>query len=46
MIEPDGEIAREVLETRYGRELWRLCLAIAFGLLVVESLVSRGRVLA
>jgi hypothetical protein len=46
VIAPDGEIAREVLETRYGRELWRLCLAIAFGLLVIESFVSRGRVLA
>ena len=37
------EIARHVEETRYGRELWKLCLALAFLLLVAESLIARGR---
>jgi hypothetical protein len=41
---PAGEeLSRQVLETRYGRELWRHCLALAFLLLVAESLVARGR---
>jgi len=36
-------LSRQVLETRYGRELWRLCLTLAFLLLVAESLIARGR---
>ncbi|MFH1143888.1 MAG: hypothetical protein V1774_05025, partial [Candidatus Eisenbacteria bacterium] len=42
----EGEISRQILETRYGRELWRLCLVLAFGLLLAESLIARGRVLS
>jgi len=42
-LEREGTIARRILETRYGRELWRLCLVLAFGLLVTESLIARGR---
>jgi len=30
-----------VMEGRYGRELWKLCLAIALGLLVAEMLIGR-----
>jgi hypothetical protein len=44
VLEPGQPITRQVLETRYGRELWRLCLAIAFVLLIAESLLARGRV--
>ncbi len=39
----DEGLSRQVLVTRYGRELWRLCLTLAFLLLVAESLVARGR---
>ena len=42
LIKSNG-LSRQVLETRYGRELWRHCLAFAFLLLVAESLVARGR---
>jgi hypothetical protein len=42
-LAPDVEIARHVEATRYGRELWKLCLALAFVLLVAESLIARGR---
>ncbi|MBM3317017.1 MAG: VWA domain-containing protein [Candidatus Eisenbacteria bacterium] len=46
VLPPEREISRAVLETRYGRELWRLCLLLAVGLLVAESLLARGRMLA
>ncbi|MBP6875193.1 MAG: BatA domain-containing protein [Candidatus Eisenbacteria bacterium] len=39
----DEEIGRQILETRHGRELWRLCLALAFAALLAESLIARGR---
>lgn len=45
-LAPDVEIARHVEATRYGRELWKLCLALAFVLLVAESLIARGREVA
>lgn len=45
-LEPAAELGRQVLEARFGLELWRLFLALAFLLLVVESLVARGRTLS
>jgi hypothetical protein len=42
-LAPGAAIARQVQETRYGRELWKLCLALAFLVLVAESLIARGR---
>jgi len=45
-LAPGETISRQVLEARYGRELWRLFLALAFCLLVAESLIARGRVIA
>ena len=45
-IAPAEDIERQVSETRYGRELWRLCLALAFALLLLESLIARGREIA
>ena len=42
-LERDEEISRQILETRHGRELWRLCLALAFAALLAESLIGRGR---
>jgi len=38
-------ITREVVEGRYGRELWPMLLAIVLGLMVAESLIGRGKVL-
>ncbi len=43
-LAPDEEISRQVLQARYGRELWRLCLILAFLLLLGESLLARGRI--
>ena|GEM_PF-925552 len=42
-LESDDNLDRRILETRHGRELWKLCLALAFILLVAESLIARGR---
>lgn len=39
-------ISRDLLEGRYGRELWRELLVLVLILLVVESLLGRGRFLA
>ena len=39
-------ISRDLLEGRYGRELWRELLILVLILLVVESLLGRGRFLA
>ncbi|MCA9729794.1 MAG: hypothetical protein KC729_19075, partial [Candidatus Eisenbacteria bacterium] len=39
-------ISRDLLEGRYGRELWRQLLVLVLILLVVESLLGRGRFLA
>lgn len=44
-LAPEGPIDRAVLSARYGRELWRLCLALAIGLLIAETLIGRGRLL-
>jgi hypothetical protein len=45
-LEPDAELGRQVLEARFGRELWRLFLILAFLLLVAEALIARGRTLS
>ncbi|MCK4413781.1 MAG: BatA domain-containing protein [Candidatus Eisenbacteria sp.] len=45
-LAPGDEITRQILEARYGRELWRLCLLFAFLFLVAESLIGRGRSLS
>ncbi len=42
-LSAEQEMSRQVLEARYGRELWRLLLVLAFLLLVAESLIARGR---
>jgi hypothetical protein len=42
-LDPGEEITRQVLEARYGQELWRLCLLLAFLFLVAECLIARGR---
>ncbi|MBN1628432.1 MAG: hypothetical protein JW990_01590, partial [Thermoleophilia bacterium] len=42
-LAPEEELSRQVLETRYGRELWKQCLALAFLFLLAESAIGRGR---
>ncbi len=39
----DEPLSRQVLQARYGQELWQLCLVLAFLMLLAESLVARGR---
>ncbi|MCK4305401.1 MAG: BatA domain-containing protein [Candidatus Eisenbacteria sp.] len=43
LLTPERELSRQVLEARYGFELWRLLITLAFMLLVAESLIARGR---
>ena len=45
LLKPEGAITRASVEGRYGRELWPLLLMIVLGLLVVESLIGRGKIL-
>lgn len=46
-ILPVGErVTRELLEGRYGRELWRPILVLVLLLLAIESLLARGKILA
>ncbi|MBD3162032.1 MAG: hypothetical protein GF346_07030 [Candidatus Eisenbacteria bacterium] len=45
LLRPEGELNRELIEARYGRELWSLLLLIVLGLMVAESLIGRGKLL-
>jgi len=45
ILDVSQPITRDLLEGRYGRELWRLLLMIVLGLLVVESFLGRGKFL-
>ena len=42
-IEPGSRIDDEVLQARYGRELWRAFLYVALALLAVEMFLARPR---
>ncbi len=44
-LDPEQRVTRELLAGRYGRELWRPFLVMVLVLLVVESLLGRGRLL-
>jgi hypothetical protein len=44
-LDPERRVTRELLAGRYGRELWRPFLVMVLVLLVVESLLGRGRLL-
>jgi hypothetical protein len=43
VLRAEDELSRQVLQARYGLELWRWCLILAFLMLVAESLLARGR---
>jgi hypothetical protein len=42
-IEPGAGLGEEVLQARYGRELWRAFLYVALALLAVEMFLARPR---
>ncbi len=44
-LEPGATVTRELLQGRYGRELWRPILVLVLILLVVESVLGRGKLL-
>jgi hypothetical protein len=43
-IAPGGEIENRILEARYGRELWRVFVYVALGLVALEMVLARTRV--
>jgi hypothetical protein len=43
MVPPDGRLDQEILEARFGRELWRLFVYAALALIAIEMLVARTR---
>jgi hypothetical protein len=43
VIEPDQNLEKEVLKTRYGKELRKNFLWLALGLLILEMLISKSR---
>ena len=42
-IHPDDDLEKAVLQSRYGKELWKPFLWIAFGLLALEMYLARSR---
>jgi hypothetical protein len=42
-IEPEDDIEESILQSRYGKELWKTFLWIAFGLLALEMFLARSR---
>jgi hypothetical protein len=43
VVDPGAPLETEVLEARRGRELWRLLVYIALGLIALEMLLARPR---
>ena len=42
-INPQDDIEKSILQSRYGKELWKTFLWIAFGLLALEMFLARSR---
>lgn len=42
-VDAGGDVAAEILEARHGRELWRVFVYVALGLLALEMYLSRQR---
>lgn len=42
-IRPTDELAAEILESRRGRELWRVLVYVALGLIAIEMFLARPR---
>ncbi len=42
-LEPQDDLAKSILQSRYGKELWKTFLWVAFGLVALEMILSRSR---
>ena len=42
-IDPQDDVEKSILQSRYGKELWKTFLWIAFGLLVLEMYLAKSR---
>jgi hypothetical protein len=42
-VSPQDDLEKSILQSRYGKELWKTFLWIALGLLAVEMYLSRSR---
>lgn len=42
-VNPQDDIEKSILQSRYGKELWKTFLWIAFGLLALEMFLARSR---
>jgi hypothetical protein len=42
-LDAEEDIQKSILQSRYGKELWKTFLWVAFGLLALEMLLSRSR---
>ncbi len=42
-IKPGDDIEKSILQSRYGKELWKTFLWVAFGLLALEMFLARSR---
>ncbi len=42
-IHPQDDIEKSILQSRYGKELWKTLLWIAFGLLALEMFLARSK---
>jgi hypothetical protein len=42
-INPQDDVEKSILQSRYGKELWKTFLWIAFGLLALEMYLARSR---
>ena len=42
-IDPRDDVEKSILQSRYGKELWKTFLWVALGLLGLEMFLSRSR---
>ena len=42
-IDPQDDVEKSILQSRYGKELWKTFLWMAFGLLVLEMYLAKSR---
>jgi hypothetical protein len=42
-LKPQDDLAKSILQSRYGKELWKTFLWVAFGLVALEMILSRSR---
>ena len=42
-LEPQDDLEKSILQSRYGKELWKTFLWVAFGLVALEMILARSR---